>query len=136
MRQHAGAGYDRFQFVWRDSLAEDAFDRGDLLLGVLDPLADGGAQNDAELAFVRNGEKFRSDLWDQRERDAENEQDPYDEDSAMGEDPAQRPLESTIQRVVALSAPIHETQKPNGHRAVGVLFRLEKFVTERGGNRA
>ncbi len=136
LSQDAGARHDRFQLVSRNLLAQDALDRGHLLFGLLHPLADRRAQDDAELAFVRDRQEFRADLRDQGEGGGEEEQHPGDKQFAVGQHPAERVFESAIQRLIARTAPIHDAHIPARHGPVGFLFRLEKLEAERGSDRA
>ncbi len=67
LRQHAGTGGDRFQFIRGDLFPKHTLDLGDLIHGFFHPLADRAAEHDPELAFVRDREKFGADEGQQQQ---------------------------------------------------------------------
>ena len=80
--------------------SQHPFDLGDLLLGFLYPLADRGAEHDAELAFVRDRQELRADHREQHEGADEEQHDGGDEQAAVSEHPAQRVLVAPVQGFV------------------------------------
>ncbi len=59
-----------------------------------------------------------------------NSNNPADHQFPVGQRPGKGILVAGIQRVIFRAAPPHQSYPPLGHRAMGFLFRLEKFQTQ------